>query len=351
MMLSSTGPTGSPTIMSITTRELASLGEPTRSASAVLAIACVCSLWVGGMSLANANDTVADLEQTIDTNAVATVREVADGVYVRVGLQQDMSIANGGDIANTGFIVGRDSVVVIDPGGSVASGEAMRRAIVATTDLPISHLVLTHFHPDHVFGAAAFGDVETIVAHANHERARLQRAAFYAERFAPLLGPDGIAGLGSPTQIVAAGDSLEIDSGGRMLTVSAHPTGHTDNDLSVFDARTRTLWASDLLFAQRVPSLDGSLRGWLAVMDDLTTVNAVMVVPGHGIPASFASIAEPQRAYLSALFDDTRRRLDAGERLADAVKAAETADDGGWLLFDLQHPTNVTKAWTELEWD
>jgi len=288
-------------------------------------------------------------------SVAADVSEIAAGVHVRLGRHAPLTRKTVGEIANTGFIVGKTSVVVIDAGGSMAAANALRQAIRRVTSLPVSHLVLTHFHPDHVFGSAAFADVEHVVAHENHARAMLQRGAFYTERFATPFGEDRgdaeVSGLRTPTIEIPVGESLVVDAGDRPLSIRAHRTGHTDNDLSVFDAETGTLWASDLVFAERTPSLDGSLRGWLETMDELSVMPIEQVVPGHGLPGGFERVTAAQRAYLEGLLDETRERLAAGSRLADALSEAETTDSGDWVLFEQQHPTNVTKAWTELEWD
>ena len=70
-----------------------------------------------------------------------------------------------------------------------------------------------------------------------------------------------------PTELVK--DRLELDLGDRKLLIEAHATAHTDNDVTVLDEKTGTMFLGDLLFAKHVPALDGSIRGWLALIDKL----------------------------------------------------------------------------------
>jgi len=275
--------------------------------------------------------------------------EVKPGVYVHFGRQQAMSIDNRGDIANIGFIVGESSIAVIDPGGSPEIGELMRSEIAAVSSLPVSHVIITHSHPDHMFGGSAFADVPHILAHRNFTRALAQRALFYRNAFKELFTSANQMTALTPTEDTF--ESLQVDLGGRTLTLQQHPVGHTDNDLTVWDDQTRTLWASDVLFVGRVPSLDGSLTGWLSTMDALSELPVDIVIPGHGAAGSWEELAKPQRRYLQKLLDQTRSAIAGNERLSEAIETVASDESDQWILFDVRHPGNVTRAFTELEWE
>lgn len=275
--------------------------------------------------------------------------QVAPGIYLHHGRQEEMSVANRGDIANIGFIVGRDSVAVIDPGGSPAIGAALRAAIRELTRLPVSHVIMTHLHPDHVFGAGAFAEARQIIAHRNFARALTQRGDFYRRTWDGLFTrPEQPLTL-APT--FAVDSETSIDLGGRILRLRAHRSAHTDNDLSVFDPSTGTLWAGDLLFARRIPSLDGSLPGWLEVMDELAALEPALVIPGHGEPGTWAEIAAPQRRYLETLLHETRDAVARNRKLSDAIDEIGRGERGSWRLFESHHRGNVSRAFTELEWE
>ncbi len=241
---------------------------------------------------------------------------------------------------------------MIDTGGGLREGEALRAAIRRVTELPIGYVILSHMHPDHVLGTAAFdGDAPQIVAHANLADALARRADHYLARVREDLG-EAAAGtrVVLPTRSIATDD--EIDLGGRVLELHAYPTAHTNNDLGVVDRRTDTLWLADLLFVERTPVLDGSLLGWLKVMDGLAQVKASRVVPGHGpVLEDWRPALDAQRRYLQALADGVREVINRRGTIEDAVASVGRDEAGQWLLYDDYHGRNVTAAFVELEWE
>jgi quinoprotein relay system zinc metallohydrolase 2 len=286
-----------------------------------------------------------------ETSRLAVI-EIAAGIFVHDGVHEEAAPANDDAIANIGFIVGDDAVAVIDPGGSAREGRELRAAIRALTDRPIRYVILTHVHPDHIFGAAAFGDDHPdFVGHVKLPGALAQRGDYYLRRLREALGNEA-EGIEVVTPTVLVSTRLDLDLGGRRLAVRAHGPAHTDNDLTIFDEKTRTFWLADLLFVDRIPVIDGSLIGWLKQLDELTAISANRAVPGHGpVSVPWPAAAEPERRYLAAVADDTRAAIKSGVGIADAYRHVANSERGHWLLFDEYHPRNVTASYKELEWE
>lgn len=279
------------------------------------------------------------------------VAEVASGIFVRQGAYQDATAENDDAIANIGFIVGGAAVAIIDPGGSRDDGERLRATVQAKTDRPIRYVVMTHAHPDHIFGGVAFlPDHPVFVGHARLAGVLVERGEYYRRRLVETLGADRAGDYEMPTQLVTG--EAELDLGGRILDLQAHGAAHTDNDLSILDRQTGTLWAADLLFVDRIPAIDGSLTGWLKELAALKTLPATRAVPGHGPPVvPWPAAAADEERYFNALASEIRALLAKGGDIETAVATVGLGERGKWRLFDDYNGRNVTVAFKELEWE
>ncbi len=282
--------------------------------------------------------------------------ELAPGVFVHFGAVEDWLPENGGDVANLGFVVGTRCVAVIDTGGTPQLGRRLRAAAARTSAVPICYVINTHAHPDHVLGNSGIAPVAgepalQFVASQKFNAAMSAREPFYTgalkRDFGIALAHEAVV---YPTVFVER--TMQLDLGGRQLVLTAWPTAHTDNDLTVFDTQTRSLFTGDLLFVQHMPVIDGNLRGWLAVMGELAKVEAALVIPGHGAAsADWPAALAHQREYLEAVLRETRAAIKARVTLPRAVDNVARDAAASWSLGDRFHRRNVTAAYAELEWE
>jgi quinoprotein relay system zinc metallohydrolase 2 len=287
------------------------------------------------------------------------VDQVAPGVYVHVGQHKDVEDGYDGDIANIGFVIGTDAVAVIDTGGSYAVGMALKEALRAITRLPIRYVINTHVHPDHVFGNAAFIDDDParagvqpqLIGHAMLPQAMALRGDAYLRNLRKQLG-----GAAEKSRLVAPSVTVQahltLDLGHRKLELTAWPSAHTNNDLSVFDVTSGTLWTGDLLFIERTPAIDGDIKGWLSATDALEKLPAVTTIPGHGPVTRHKNEAlARQRDYLATLLQDVRTSIRHGTGMTETMATAAASERGRWQLFDVVNRRNVNLIYPALEWE
>lgn len=291
-----------------------------------------------------------------DSLPVLPLTEIAPGVHVYTGQTVQMEETADGRIANLGVVIGARSVAVIDAGVTRRQGQELYAAIRALTDLPVSHVILTHMHPDHVLGASVFREAGArIVGHAGLPLALELRAGGYLDSLGRLYPPQVVLGTEAALPDMLVEDMARIDLGGRALRLRAEATAHTDNDLTVLDERTGTLFTGDLLFRALTPVVDGSLRGWLKWGDRPPDPMPRLVVPGHGpVAPDWGEAVAPQQQFLRALAASARASIAAGTPMSAAVpKIVKDMrhEAGTWNSFEATVARDATVAYKELEWE
>ena len=286
----------------------------------------------------------------VATAAPLQMHEVAPGVYVHQGAHRDFDEPDyDGDIANIGFVVGKQAVAVIDTGGSFDIGSALARAVAKTTPLPIRYVINTHVHPDHILGNAAFasGNIQ-FVGHAQLAAAMYESQDAFL-RAAPARADGGKSTIVLPT--IKISEPQRLDLGGRTLLLQSWGPAHSTTDLTVLDEQTETLWTGDLLFTERTPSLDGEVKGWIQAIDTIKRKPVARLVPGHGsIPKDQAAAWDALQRYLLTLQSDIAQGIDKGQDMSEVMQHAAAQEKDKWRLFDLINPRNVNLLFPKMEW-
>ena len=281
--------------------------------------------------------------------------EVAPGIFVHQGKHLDIDESYQGDICNIGFIIGKDSVAVIDTGGSLLIGELLKKSIREKTSLPIKYVINTHVHLDHIYGNAAFNNPNTkFIGHKNLTQAMKFRKGFYETLNLRYLNTPIEKSIQIPPSIlVKENESKVFDLGERKIRVSAYETAHTDNDVTITDIKTGTLWAGDLLFIDRTPTIDGDIHGFIDVLAQLISLeNINLVIPGHGPPTkNWQKAFKKVKNYFVILRDDIRNSISEDQGLREAMETVARSESKKWLLFDVQNARNINQVYPKLEWE
>lgn len=266
---------------------------------------------------------------------------------------------NRGFTGNAGFVVTPAGVVVIDSLGTPKLGRRLIATIRSVTQTPITHLVLTHNHPDHAFGAPAFRALGNVVVLCHEGALRyLDSETFDASLTyrRQLLGAD-MDGFESvkPDRLIGGErfTRYSLNVGGRRFDIYNVGQHHSYGDLLVHQVDANIVWISDLAFNNRVTYMaDGHSKQILEGEDWLLRnfPDARLMVPGHGSAQSkpFPMVKETY-SYVSKLRDQMRRAVEQGIGLNQAVSQARFPEWESVRLYQQNQRPNAHFVYLEME--
>jgi len=265
--------------------------------------------------------------------------EIADGVFVipdgRVPL-----------VPNVGIVLGGRSALVVDTAMGPGNGDRVHTLAGELAGDRRLLLTITHFHPEHGFGAQAFSDA-TIVYNRTQLDELHEKGGSYLEMFRTF-GPgvaEQLEGVRLVEPDVVYLGEADLDLGARSVQLRTWGVAHTRSDQVAFLPKERILFTGDLVESRcfaifpYFPPDDADVDGdrWIAVLERLEALEPELVVPGHGEVGDAGVITEA-REYLTLLRSETRRLAAAG-RDVEAVVAEVDAS------MRALHPDWVQPEW------
>jgi glyoxylase-like metal-dependent hydrolase (beta-lactamase superfamily II) len=206
--------------------------------------------------------------------------------------------------------------VVVDAPPSYAAH--IPAAIAEVTDRPITHLVYSHSHDDHIGGAKTLGGNPVIVAH--EETARLLRRAADPDR---------------PLPTVTFADRYTLRVGGQVLELSYPGNGHEPGNIYIRAPEQRVLMVVDVVFPGWMPwrrfALAQDVPGYFAQVEEIGKMEWETLVGGHvARTGTHADVA------LQAAFNrDVREAAAAALASTTPGEGVNPQDRGNpWAVFD-----------------
>jgi glyoxylase-like metal-dependent hydrolase (beta-lactamase superfamily II) len=256
-------------------------------------------------------------------------------------------------VPNIGIVVGDRAALVIDTGMGPRNGETVLRHAEALAGGRPLFLTLTHFHPEHGYGAQAFASRSVSIYNRAQREELRRKGGPYLEMFRTF--GDAVAeqleGVELVEPHVVYDGSAEIELGGITVELRTWGLAHTLGDQIAFLPEQRVLFTGDLVesgcfaifpwFPPEDVDVDGDR--WIAVLERLERLEPEIVVPGHGEVGGLEVVATA-REYLQLLRAETRRLADDGASEDDAAAEIDRSmralhpdwDQPEWIAFGVR---------------
>jgi len=246
-------------------------------------------------------------------------------------------------VPNVGIVVGTRATLVIDTGlGQDNGAYVLEQANRLGSGRPV-YVATTHVDPGHAFGTAAFKRKARIVFHRYQVEEMHRQGHAYIETFASLrpdLGPLLRSVEFVEPDIVFGDGDLELDLGGRRALLRLYGPAHAADDQVVL-VDDRVLFTGDLVLSDQFPIVpyfppfdaDVDANHWIDVLDELTSLQPTIVVPGHG-ELSDGSAIGVVRDFLTFVRDMASQLRANGASVDEAAASIEAAARARWTSWD-----------------
>lgn len=280
------------------------------------------------------------------------VQQVSDHAYYVQG-EAGMATENEGFISNAGFVVTKEGVVLFDALGTPSLAWTLLQKIREITEKPITHMIVSHYHADHIYGLQVFKEAgaKIIAPVGAHTYLGSETAANLLDDRMMSLEPwvNEQTHLVPPDQIIDKATRFSL--GGLTFEMNYLGSAHSDGDLTLFIPKEGVLFSGDIIFEGRVPFVgDADTKVWLSKLEELETDGLKVLVPGHGPHAQDPNQAvRMTREYVAHL------RSVMGKAVEDMVDFDTAFEESDWSAYkampayDAAHRRNAYQVYLAME--
>jgi cyclase len=270
----------------------------------------------------------------IQVQAAPTVKQIGPGLYAY--------ISDNDSSANSTFLVGHKSILVVDTGLNETEGRKLLQAIRDVSPLPVQYIVNTHYHPDHQGGNTAFNPAAVVIS-----------TEWTRERTLQLTGSLTLA-QGSRFRPAELTFHQRITVHLEPYTAEIYFPGkaHTSGDALVYFPQQRAIAMGDLFLNRASPAMDeGSVKSWIEALDGVLDLPVDSVVPGHFELGAKAELRR-FRNYLNDLYEQVRVLYREGasvEQVRQQIHMEQYQDFRQYPQFEATFADNAATIYQQLK--
>lgn len=276
---------------------------------------------------------------------LSNMTEVSPGVHVIEDKQHIFLVPN------VTIITGQDAVLVVDTGLGVESAERLLLAAKRLAGNRKLYLTITHFHPEHGFGAQAFKSQATIIYNRAQRDELLKKGSIFRTLFSDKLNvAQAMKNVVFVMPDIVYDREAEIDLGGRVVKLNYYGAAHTLGDQVISIPEQGVVILGDLLETNSFPIMpwfpdlkdtDVDPLNWRQIFRTVAAMNPRIVIPGHGRIGTVADL-EASARHMDVVLEEVSRRCAMGDDLPGIQKNLTP-------ILAAQHPDWDLQDWIAME--
>jgi glyoxylase-like metal-dependent hydrolase (beta-lactamase superfamily II)/rhodanese-related sulfurtransferase len=265
---------------------------------------------------------ISSLDKYPESMLYSKVKKVANGVYTSIGQTSPGTYENSNHNNNLGFIVGDKAVLVWNAGGNYLLAKAFHEEIKKVTQLPVKYVVLENSQSHAMLGSSYWKEQGAIIVSQKLAKDEIiKKGETILQKKAKSL-KDKILGTKIVLPDVTFKDKKVFDLGNKVVEARYFGYAHEYSDIALWLPKEKILFAGDLAFNNRVLPIfkyTQTLK-WLEAWEKLASLDANIVIPGHGEVTDMATVTKYTKDYIVYMRTQIEKILDDDGGLNEAYE-------------------------------